>query len=181
MPTASLFNAYTADDKCKAVTFLTSYVFNGVRTNLSINDPDPTKAVAFQKLWDKSAKTNGGEGTSIPILRYADVLLMYAEASNEAGNGPTAEAFAALNKVRTRAGLTALSGLTYQSFKEAVWLERRLELVFKGHRRFDLVRTGRLLDAVKAETSFNRNPTIQPFHVLLPIPQLDRDANPNLV
>lgn len=179
-PTASLVNAYTADDKRKPVTFLTSYVFNGVTTNLSISDPDPTKAVAFQKLWDRTARTNGGEGTSIPILRYADVLLMYAEALNEANNGPTAEAYAALNRVRTRAGLTALSGLTYQSFKEAVWLERRLELVFEGSRRFDLVRTGRLLDAVKAETSFNRNPTIQPFHVLLPIPQSDLDANPNL-
>ena len=179
-PTASLFNAYASTDQRKAVTFLTSYVFNGITTNLSISDPDPTKAVAFQKLWDKTAKTNGGEGTSIPILRYADVLLMYAEALNEVGNGPTADAYAALNKVRTRAGLTALSGLSYAQFKDAVLLERRLELVFEGHRRFDLVRTGRLLDAVKAETSFNRNPTIQSFHVLLPIPQTDRDANPNL-
>lgn len=106
---------------------------------------------------------------------------MYAEALNEANNGPTAEAYAALNRVRTRAGLAALSGQSYQQFKEAVWLERRLELTFEGHRRFDLVRMGRLLDAVKAETSFNRNPTIQPFHVLLPLPQSDRDANPNLV
>ncbi len=179
-PTAGLFNAYPGADQRKAVTFLTSYVFNGVTTNLSISDPDPTKAVAFQKLWDKTAKTNGGEGTSIPILRYADVLLMYAEALNEANNGPTAEAYAALNKVRTRAGLEALADLTYQSFKEAVWLERRLELAFEGSRRFDLVRTGRLLDAVKAETSFNRNPAIQPFHVLLPIPQSDLDANQNL-
>jgi hypothetical protein len=151
-----------------------------VTTNLSIDTPDPTKAVAFQKLWDKSSKTNGGEGTSIPILRYADVLLMYAEALNEANSGPTPEAYDALNKVRQRAGLDKLSGLTYQAFKEAVWLERRLELVFEGSRRFDLVRTGRLLDAVKAETSFGRNPTIEPFHVLLPIPQTDRDSNPKL-
>jgi len=179
-PTASLFNAYTSADQRKAVTFLTSYVFNGVTTNLSITDPDPTKAVAFQKLWDRTAKTNGGEGTSIPILRYADVLLMYAEALNEANNGPTADAFAALNRVRTRAGLSPLSGLSYQAFQEAVWLERRLELTFEGSRRFDLIRTGRLLAAVKAENSFNRNAAIQPFHVLLPIPQSDRDANPNL-
>lgn len=179
-PTASLFNAYTSADQRKPITFLTSYVYNGVTTTLSITDPDPTKAVSIQKLWDKTAKTNGGEGTSVPILRYADVLLMYAEALNEANNGPTAEAYTAVNKVRTRAGLTPLSGLSYQQFKEAVWLERRLELVFEGHRRFDLVRTGRLIDAVKSENSFNRNATIQPYHVLLPIPQTDRDANPNL-
>lgn len=179
-PTAQLYNLYSDKDTRKAVTFLTSYVYNGVTTNLSISDPDFTKAISFQKRWDKTAKTAGGEGTSKTILRYADVLLMYAEAANEAANGPTADAYAALNKVRTRAGLAALSGLTYQQFKEAVWLERRLELVFENNRRFDLVRTGRLLDAVKAETSFGRNPTIQPFHVLLPIPQADMDANPLL-
>lgn len=176
----SLFNAYTADDKRKAVTFITSYVYNGVTTNLSVTDPDPTKAVSFQKLWDKTAKTSGGEGTSIPVLRYADVLLMQAEALNEANNGPTPEAFAALNRVRTRAGLASLSGLSYQQFKEAIWLERRLELTFENSRRFDLVRTGRLVDAVKAENSFSRNATIQPFHNLLPIPQNDMDANPKL-
>ncbi|GAB3800768.1 RagB/SusD family nutrient uptake outer membrane protein [Spirosoma humi] len=179
-PTASLFNLYSDKDTRKAVTFITSYVYNGVTTTLSITDPDFTKAVSYQKLWDKTAKTTSGEGTSKPILRYSDVLLMYAEATNEANNGPTADAYAALNKVRTRAGLTALTGLTYQQFKEAVWLERRLEFTFENMRRFDLVRTGRLLDAVKAENSFARNATIQPFHVLMPIPQADMDANPNL-
>ena len=179
-PTASLYNLYSDKDTRKAVTFITSYVYNGVTTTLSITDPDFTKAVSYQKLWDKTAKTTSGEGTSKPILRYSDVLLMYAEATNEANNGPTADAYAALNKVRTRAGLTALTGLTYQPFKEAVWLERRLEFTFENMRRFDLVRTGHLLDAVKAENSFARNATIQPFHVLMPIPQADMDANPNL-
>ncbi|WP_138991740.1 RagB/SusD family nutrient uptake outer membrane protein [Larkinella sp. C7] len=178
---ASLFNAYSANDKRKPVTFITSYVYNGVTTNLSITDPDPTKAVSFQKLWDKTAKTNGGEGTSIPILRYSDVLLMQAEALNEVNNGPTAEAYAAINKVRIRAGLTALTGLNYQQFKEAVLLERRLELTFENNRRFDLIRTGKLVEAVKADNTFNRNPVIKPFHVLLPIPQVDMDANPSLV
>lgn len=179
-PTASLFNLYTDKDTRKAVTFLTSYVYNGVTTTLSITTTDFAKAVSFQKLWDKTAKTVSGEGTSKPILRYSDILLMYAEASNETNNGPTADAYAALNKVRMRAGLEALTALTYQQFKEAVWLERRLEFTFENIRRFDLVRTGRLLDAVKAENSFSRNATIQPFHVLMPIPQTDMDANPNL-
>ena len=89
----------------------------------------------FEIQWDKTAKTL--EGTSIPILRYADVLLMYAEAANEANNGPTADAYSAVNKVRTRAGLVALSGLAYQSFKESVWHERRLELPFENMRRYD--------------------------------------------
>lgn len=179
-PTESLFNAYAANDKRKPVTFMTSYTYNGVTTNLSITDPDPSKAVSFQKLWDRSAKTNGGEGTSRPVLRYADVLLIYAEAANEANGAPTVEAYTALNNVRTRAGLANLSGLGYQAFKEAVWLERRLELAFENSRRFDLVRTGRLIDAVKAENSYNRNAEIQPFHVLFPIPLSVMDASPTL-
>ncbi|MGX5816887.1 RagB/SusD family nutrient uptake outer membrane protein [Chitinophaga lutea] len=179
-PTQSLYNSYTANDKRKAVTFMTSYVYNGVTTNLSITDPDPAKAVSFQKLWDRTAKTNGGEGTSRVVLRYADVLLIYAEAANEANGSPTQAAYAALNKVRVRAGLSELDGLTQTSFREAVWLERRLELAFENCRRFDLVRTGRLVDAVKAEASFNRNPQIQSYHALFPIPQSDMDANPLL-
>jgi RNA polymerase sigma factor (sigma-70 family) len=179
-PTASLYNLFTAADKRKDVTFMSSYVFNNVTTTLSITDADSTKAVGFQKLWDRSAKTSGGNGTSFPVMLFAEILLMYAEALNEANSGPTPESYAALNRVRTRAGLSAVSGLNYQSFKNAVWLERRLEFVFEEQRRFDLVRTGRLLDAVKAENSFSRNAAIQPFHVYLPIPQLQIDVNPSL-
>lgn len=179
-PTASLYNLYSEDDQRKAVTFITSYTYNGVTKNLSISDPNFANAISFQKLWDRTALTNGGEGTSFPILRYADVLLIYAEALNEVNGGPTQEAYEAVNKVRRRAGLDPLNGLDYESFKQAVWLERRLELAFENNRRFDLVRTGRLVEAVKAENSFNRNAGIQPYHVLLPIPQADMDANPLL-
>lgn len=179
-PTETLYNLYAENDTRKAVTFMKSYVYNGVTSQLSISDPDFTKAISFQKLWDRTSKTAGGEGTSIPILRYSDVLLMYAEAANEVNKGPDAAAYAALNKVRVRAGLQPLQGLSYQQFKEAVWLERRLELVFENNRRYDLLRTGRLIEAVKAETSFARNPAIQTYHLLLPIPQTDMDANPSL-
>lgn len=179
-PTASLYNLYTEADQRREVTFITSYTFGGQTVNLSITDPNPANAISFQKLWDKTAQTNGGEGTSYPIIRFADVLLMYAEAQNEVNGGPDALAYEALNRVRTRAGLDPVDGLDYQAFKEAVWLERRLEFPFENMRWFDLVRTGRLIDAVKAENSFNRNALIKPFHVLLPIPQSDIDNNPLL-
>ncbi|WP_349773785.1 RagB/SusD family nutrient uptake outer membrane protein [Chitinophaga horti] len=159
---------------------MTSYVFNNVTTTLSISDADPAKAISFQKLWDRSAKTNGGEGTSRVALRYADVLLIYAEAANEANGVPTEDAYTALNKVRFRAGLNKLEGLTYEAFREAVWLERRLELTFENCRRFDLVRTGKLEAAVKAENSFNRNAQFESYHTLFPIPVSDMDANPLL-
>lgn len=177
---ANLFNLYQDNDQRKAVSFITSYSYQGKTVELSVTDPNPANAVSFQKLWDKTATTNGGEGTSFPILRFADVLLIYAEASNERDGGPSVEAYEALNRVRQRAGINALSGLDYESFRAAVWLERRLELTFENNRRFDLIRTGQLLQAIKADTGFGRNAQIQEHHTLLPIPQLDMDVNPLL-
>lgn len=179
--TPSLFNLFAPTDTRRAVNFITSYLNGATNVTLSLLDPDPAKGIYFQKLWDRTAKTNGGEGTSFPIMRYSDILLMYAEALNEANSAPTPDALAALNRVHTRAGLSALTNLNYTQFRDAVWTERRVEFVFENQRRFDLIRTGRLIDAVKAETSFARNPTIQPFHLLMPIPQSEIDANPKLV
>ncbi len=76
------------------------------------------------------------------VLRYADVLLMYAEAANEA-NGPTADALEKLNQVRQRANLPALSLTdlpTRGAFRNEVDRQRRLELAFEGERWFDLLR-----------------------------------------
>ena len=181
-PTRNLYDLYAATDKRKAVTFLTSYVnpSTGTTVSLSIDDPNPAVAISFWKLADLTSKIGGGGGKSFPYLRFPDVLLIYAEAVNEV-SGPAAEAYAALNRVRARAGLNPLNNLTKAQFKDAVLLERRLEFALEGNRWFDLVRTGRLLDAVKGETSFGRNPLIQSHHVLFPIPQREMGANPSLV
>ncbi|APD05967.1 hypothetical protein UJ101_00420 [Flavobacteriaceae bacterium UJ101] len=74
------------------------------------------------------------------IIRYADVLLMAAEAYNRGGLGDT-KAQEYLNLVRSRAGLTGITS-TGGVLTTAIWEERRLELAFEGHRFFDLVRTG---------------------------------------
>lgn len=178
----SLFDGYSALDKRRDVTFLTSYTnpANGQKVELSTENTDPARAVSFWKLADLTAKVAGNAGKSFPLLRFSDVLLIQAEALSEANGGPTADAYAALNRVRVRAGLAPLSGLSAAQFKDAVLQERRLELCFEGNRWFDLARTGRLVEAVKAETSFGRNPTIQPFNALFPIPQREIDANPAL-
>jgi hypothetical protein len=81
--------------------------------------------------------------TNWRVVRYADVLLMLAEAMNE--NGKTTEALTYLNMVRTRAGVPTYSGLTKDEARDKVLLERRFELYMEGHRWFDLVRTGRAL------------------------------------
>ena len=79
------------------------------------------------------------------VLRLADVMLMYAEATNEQ-NGPSQAALTALNAVRTRAGLPALTLAnvsTQQAFRNEVDRQRRLELAFEGERWFDLLRYAR--------------------------------------
>jgi starch-binding outer membrane protein, SusD/RagB family len=98
-------------------------------------------------------------GINWVMLRYSDVLLMFAEAENELNNGPTAEAIEAFEKVRLRAfgGNAGLIGTTpsdYEGFFEAIKNERMLELCGEGVRKFDLIRwniLGERLAEVKAE------------------------------
>jgi hypothetical protein len=111
---------------------------------------------------------NGQVGTDFPVLRYADVLLMLAEALNEVSYQASGDAFAHLNAVRTRAGLpayTAAQLASQEAFRDAVLLERRLELPLELHRWYDLLRTGRAKAAMQAVGL-----TIQDFQLLFPIP-----------
>jgi starch-binding outer membrane protein, SusD/RagB family len=167
--TKNLYDAYKPTDKRRDVT---------LKLYSASTTPAAPASVAFPcyvgKYKDPGATSNNEGSNNFQIIRYADVLLMYAEALNEQGeNNP--EAFAAINKIRDRAGLDDLvPPLTKEQFRDSVLLERRLELAFEGHRRYDLVRTRRLIDAVKAQ---NPSIAIQPHHLLLPIPQTERDVN----
>jgi len=96
------------------------------------------------------------------VIRYADVILMYAEALNE--NGKTTEALTWLNKVRTRAGVANYAALTKDDAREKIYLERRLELSMEGHRWFDLVRTGRALSTMAPLG-------MKPYMNVFPVPQ----------
>jgi hypothetical protein len=116
----------------------------------------------------------------IVVLRFADVLLMKAEALNELGR--TQEAEEPLYRVRRRAGLTNRSdveGLNQEQMREKIRHERRIELAFEGHRWFDMVRWDGgqyALDFLHAIGKSNASEK----HLLFPIPQKERDANPNL-
>jgi len=109
---------------------------------------------------------------NFPLTRFADVLLIYAEAQVRAEGSPNADAYMAINRVRNRANLENLSGLSSADFLQAVLDERKWELAYEGHRWADLVRYGKLIEAVQ-EASLG-NPiaagNIKPYHVLFPIP-----------
>jgi starch-binding outer membrane protein, SusD/RagB family len=73
-------------------------------------------------------------------LRYPEVPLIYAEASNEV-DGPTAFAYDQINKIRRRASLPDLQGLSREEFREAIWRERYHELAYENKSYFDIQRT----------------------------------------
>jgi len=126
-------------------------------------------------------------GVNFTILRYSDVLLTYAEALNEANNGPTKEAYDAINKVRQRARAVGtvyeqpssiypdLSGLTKDQFRKAILDERAEEFIAEGERRNDLNRYDLLFTVGN-----NYNVTVKPEYVLFPIPSNELILNPLL-
>ncbi len=122
--------------------------------------------------------TSDNSPMNFPVLRYADVLLMKAEALNNLNR--TSEAEVPLNVVRKRAGLPEVTGLTQSEFREKVLHERRMELAFEGQRWFDLIRIdgGQWgLDFLHSIGKLNASEK----HLLFPIPLKERESNPNLV
>jgi len=154
-------------------TFRARYDENDARVEMiELVVPEGTATVVPKKYFEPLSAF-GGVGTDFPVLRYADILLMYAEALNELGYAAGGEAFDALNDVRTRAGLSAYtaSDLPDQaSFRDAVFLERTLEFPLEGFRWFDLIRTGRVNEFMN-EVSFPAGGIDVPdFRLVFPVP-----------
>lgn len=173
-PSNALVASYDPTDERKNVTVFNQ--FNETVRGTAYNVP--FSHYYFRKYWDVTVEaefTTAESNNDFPVIRYADVLLMYAEALNETGQAVAAHD--ALNEVRNRAGLDDLSGLSPDAFLDAVLEERKRELAAEGHRWFDLVRTGKLEEIVSAA-----KPGVSPQarHYLFPIPQRERDLNPNL-
>ena len=105
------------------------------------------------------------------LIRYADVLLIKAEAFNE--NNATADAAVELNKVRARAGLAATTATTQAEMREAIRKERRKELGFEFHRFFDVMRYGKEYAEKVLGSDFKWS---EP-RFYFPIPQAETDAN----
>lgn len=170
-PTADLISSYEANDNRKAISLATSYV----------NASGQTIPYNFIKKYYDVPATKYDNGNNTPVLRYADVILMYAECVNEAGYQPAGEAMMYLNQVRSRAGLpnrTAAQVPDQQSFRLTMENERRFELAFEGQRWFDLVRTGRAVTVINSKkTQIGLVKTITENDLVFPIPQSQIDIN----
>ncbi|MGQ7856736.1 RagB/SusD family nutrient uptake outer membrane protein [Pedobacter sp. WC2501] len=154
----NLLNAYQATDTRRAL--------------LNVTKVDATVR-AINKYYDTYDATTKLVGADYIILRYSDVLLMYAEALNEISysNSATSDNFVYLNLVRNRAKALPFTPAllpNQASFRTYVLQERRLELPFEWSRWFDLVRTNTAIHAFQS-TALTKQ-VIQPYQLLYPLP-----------
>ncbi len=173
--TDELLNSYEVGDQRKSLNAVTTYTgYDGKIFNFQPLCFKYSDGVFFTSKAAGSYNNTGNSGVNYQILRYADVLLIFAEAENEV-SGPTAAAYDAINKVRRRAfgedvnvaSPHDLSGLDKDSFRTAVWMERFKELPFEGNQWFDLIRTGRAENVLSISTE----------KTIYPIPQREMDVN----
>jgi hypothetical protein len=151
-PTMQFVNAWEAGDKRKDISVQCCGQWTNPTTG-AVTKFNSTTSQSYTMKYVTPVNTLNDSRANWKVIRYADVLLMLAEAMNE--NGKTAEAQlpstdpnAKLNKVRTRAGLADVTGLAQSELRDKILNERRFELSFEGHRWFDLVRTGKALNAL---------------------------------
>jgi hypothetical protein len=191
-PTVTFFNSFEPGDKRtvdRQGFFYTSYYDGG---NGALK---PLGAPYIFKHFDKVANGTAGvagtanSGLNWMNIRYAQVLLTYAEAQNETDAGVNQAAVDALKQIRDRAGLITgtLGSYTQTSFRDIVWKERWHELCYEGVTWFDMVR---LKKAYKeSSNSFEdfvghklpeSGATLAAKHLLFPLPTVEMQNNPNL-
>jgi hypothetical protein len=180
----------------------TPYVYDNVSTNQS---PVAAQGIRNCGKFRREVEYEGVKSAKFlyttinyPLLRYSDVLLMYAEASNEL-EGVTQAAFDCVKAVRDRAGIKTneISAYDQTSFRELVRNERGRELCFESLRKYDLIRWGiyveemnnytkwaadeRWVKNTKSERAASMGSYIKPMHVVLPIPSIELGVNDLLV
>lgn len=191
------YHSFRADDKRRDGTFVLSWNKNGTIVNWNEaqtgSQPYLSETPFPRKFLDPLMTGTGAEEPNYIILRYAEVLLMVAESANEVAGGPTAEAYAAVNAVRARAGIPAMTpGLSQSLFRDSVFNERRWELSLEGpNGYFDSQRNWTWAKArieasmARAKSSTSKFPKanngpIPDKYKLMPIPQRALDLNPKL-
>ncbi|MDD4426706.1 MAG: RagB/SusD family nutrient uptake outer membrane protein [Mariniphaga sp.] len=180
VPTRDFANAYEKNDLRRWA----------ILDSIKLTDGTYQHDLGTRKFVDFTTGISGDGGVNFTALRYADVLLMKAEALNEIGFEADGEAFDLLNQVRSRAGLPdktannpvdSLKVANQIDFRLAIEKERRVEFVFEQQRWFDLIRTGRALTVVNNYfKNAGLNFTLEEYELLLPIPQAERDVTPEL-
>jgi len=169
LPRASIYEAFEENDLRRDLSILNIESWaeeNGATFNIGNQDPETGHTGYYNRKYlprmnDNQPDVNLTQPNNYRAIRYADVLLMAAEALVQ-GSGSDMQAQEYVNQVRERAGLDPVMS-SGQALLEDIYRERRLELVGEGHTFFDLVRTGRAADEISGFTAPKNN--------IFPIPQ----------
>ena len=174
---SGIYNSFDPNDKRKTQLIISTIYNVGAAAGAS----GPTQQLLitgtqyrpFSNKYNDAGWTSGQQtGANTPIIRYSDILLVYAEAC-----GPTTAGYTALGQIRSRAGLGNIPvGLSVAAFRNAVIQERSWELSFEGNRLFDLRRSHQMESVL--ETQYGKTITGDPY--FFPIPQSEVEQNPNL-
>lgn len=146
VPSQSLVNAYEVGDVRKEATIMNrgSVLYDGRLISSTVAYP-----YYNYKAYSSSFTTSDHSDANIRYLRYAEVLLMKAEALNELGQ--SSDAVLLLDQIRERAHLGKTSAVSQADVRIAIWKERRVEMAMEHDRFFDLVRTGQAQAAFAAD------------------------------
>ncbi|MGX5821020.1 RagB/SusD family nutrient uptake outer membrane protein [Chitinophaga lutea] len=181
IPTPSIWNAYEANDKRKNESIL----LYDSPSNAPYQEAAyfGGKMPLIKKFYHPPYARDGRANENWPVYRYAHVLLMLAEAINEAGTG---DPYQYINPVRTRAGLDPLSGLGQAALRDTIQHEMRVELAFENQRWYQLLRTGKAQETMRrhgmeekarlsrlSSASYN----VEPYKLLFPIPEREIRLN----
>jgi starch-binding outer membrane protein, SusD/RagB family len=175
---------------------ISTYSLNadGVKTTLAATNIYGRNVAKWRREYEKILPKNKNyTPTNFPMLRYADVLLMLAEAENEV-SGATTLAHEALNLVRNRAKLTDTTIADQSGFRDEIRNERARELCFEGLRKPDLIRWGIFVETMHdaADEIKTRAPATYQYaavnaananirHLLYPIPLVEMSLNKKMV
>lgn len=162
-PTPALINSFDPEDERFEASIGTSY----------INEQGTETMANFIRKYESDPSSENDSDVNFIVFRYADVLLMLAEAIGESD-----ESYQLINEVRERAGLSGIDSSTPGTFEEKLLKERQLELTFENHRWADLRRFN-----FEKEVFEDAEPLVDPANVraLFFIPQREMDINPNFV
>jgi hypothetical protein len=179
LPTRDLANAYAAGDQRKNVTVLDIEAYKTANPQFNISyqvAPFKNTGLYNQKYLPRKGQTSGQVElnylNNFRIIRYADVLLMAAEANTKATTPNETKARTYLNLVRRRAFQDNNHDITSSgtALYDAILYERRVELAMEGERFFDLVRTGKAVAVLGSNFKTGK-------HELFPIPQTEIDIS----
>jgi len=193
VPTKSFYDSFDDADlrkKNQDGWFYTSYFTNGNGVPFDLGAPYVFKHFNVTALGGPGITPTRLNNLNVNLIRYAEVLLIYAEAQNEVG-GVTQEAYEAFKRIRDRAQLTtpAMGSYSQSSFREAVWKERWYELCYEGITWFDMVRLRKVFnEKTKGFDDFvghlNLNVgsgvELKEKHLLFPLGIQEMRNNPNL-